>query len=297
MAAAKISTVQQPDLFRPERAIHDATSFRDDIDIMSLPFFTPEKSSFTPIEYSRTIGDRTEYVRVSPGEFGLANQWDKDIIIYLRTQIISALNRNETVGRRIEFHVYDFLRAARRHTGSREYDLFRDSLHRLKTTSVFTNLTTSDEIEEQGFGFIESYKFKQRRKPDGKETMSAVEVVVSEWMYSLMIQSTRALAIDPEYFTLKGGLQRAIYGIVRRHLGQQSSWHVSLETLRDLCGSRRELRKFKADIVALCEKGLPGFDLSLTHDYRLPAIAAASPVPVRQTKMLYLVARKQRLVR
>ena len=57
----------------------EAPSLRDDIDIMSLPFFSIEKTPrHDPIEFERVVGDRRQYIRVSPGEFGLATIWDND---------------------------------------------------------------------------------------------------------------------------------------------------------------------------------------------------------------------------
>ena len=78
----------------------DVVSLRDDIDIMSLPFFSIEKTPrHDPIEFERTVGDRRQYIRVSPGEFGLATIWDNDIILYLRTQIIEALRLPQSLMR------------------------------------------------------------------------------------------------------------------------------------------------------------------------------------------------------
>lgn len=283
MSAAKL---KQIDLFIAPQL--DARSLRDDVDIMSLPFFSIEKTPrMEPIEFERIVSDRRQYIRVSPGEFGLATIWDNDIILYLRTQIIEALNKQQDVGRRVSFHIHDCLVATGRRTGGREYEAFKEALTRLKTTSVLTNISTSDEIADEGFGWLESFRIRKERMSSGVERMASCEVVVSEWLFGLFVNSRRALAIDSAYFELQGGLERKLYGILRKHLGQQSFWQIGTDTLKDLCGVKRDLRRFTYDLKKIVERGLPGFSLELTKEpqgIRLAGISAAS-------KRTYLVVR------
>jgi len=268
----------------------EAPSLRDDIDIMSLPFFSIEKTPRRePIEFERVVGDRRQYIRVSPGEFGLATIWDNDIILYLRTQIIEALNRDREVSKRISFHVHDCLVATGRGTGGREYDLFKEALIRLKTTTVLTNISTTDELSDEGFGWLETFKIKRRRTSSGVDVMASCEVVISDWLFGLFVNSRRALSIDRAYFRLQGGLERKLYGIVRRHLGQQSMWQIGTDTLKDLCGVKRDVRRFTYDLKKIVGRGLPGFELELTKDPRgLKLVAGAG---ARVSKRTYLVVR------
>jgi plasmid replication initiation protein len=269
----------------------DVVSLRDDIDIMSLPFFSIEKTPrHDPIEFERTVGDRRQYIRVSPGEFGLATIWDNDIILYLRTQIIEGLNRDKEVSKKISFHVHDCLVATGRRTGGREYELFKEALTRLKTTTVLTNISTSEEIADEGFGWLESFKIKRRRTAGGAEVMASCEVVVSDWLFGLFINSRRALAIDSAYFDLQGGLERKLYGILRKHLGQQQMWQIGLDTLKDLCGVRRDVRRFTYDLKKIVERGLPGFELEITKAPQGLRVISQD----RLSKRAYLVVRPAR---
>ena len=269
----------------------DVVSLRDDIDIMSLPFFSIEKTPrHEPIEFERTVGDRRQYIRVSPGEYGLATIWDNDIILYLRTQIIEALNRHREVSKKISFHIHDCLVATARRTGGREYELFKEALTRLKTTTVLTNISTSEEIADEGFGWLESFKIKRRRTSGGAEVMASCEVVVSEWLFGLFVSSRRALAIDSAYFDLQGGLERKLYGILRKHLGQQPMWQIGVDTLKDLCGVRRDLRRFTYDLKKIVERGLPGFELEITKTPRGLRLVSHE----RISKRAYLVVRPAR---
>lgn len=273
---ARALATAQDDLF-VGRTIHEQLpSFRDDLDIMSLPFFSIEKKRSQPLEYERQTAGKRTYIRVSPGEFGLATIWDNDLLIYIRTLIIDALNREQPVGKRVRFHVHDYLRSTGRTTSGREYEAFKASLMRLKTTTVMTNITTTDRSEDQAFGWIESYKFTKQTRKTGDEIMASCEVVVSDWLFTLMTSHRRALALDPVYFGLTGGLARKLYTIVRKHLGEQANWAISVENLRDLCGVRRAVSQFRYDLAKIVAEGLPGFHLELTTDYaRIPLLATA----------------------
>ncbi len=272
MSAAKL---KQIDLFVAPQL--DARALRDDVDIMSLPFFSIEKTPRKePIEFERIVGDRRQYIRVSPGEFGLATIWDNDIILYLRTQIIEALNRDREVGRRMSFHIHDCLVATGRGTGGKDYEAFKAAMTRLKTTTVLTNISTSDEIADEGFGWLESFKITKRRTAGGVDVMASCHVVVSEWLFGLFVNSRRALTVDSAYFDLQGGLERKLYGIVRKHLGQQSRWQIGLDNLKDLCGVKRDLRRFTYDLKKIVEKGLPGFELEITKEPQGIRLAGAS---------------------
>jgi plasmid replication initiation protein len=117
--------------------------------------------------------------------------------------------------------------------------------------------------------------------------MASCEVVVSEWLFGLFVNSRRALAIDSAYFDLQGGLERKLYGILRKHLGNQSIWQIGLDTLKDLCGVRRDLRRFTYDLKKIVERGLPGFDLEITKSPRGLRMVSQD----RISKRAYLVVR------
>lgn len=279
------------------RPIHDMPSLRDDLDLMSMPFFSPmHRPDHEPHEFERVVKGVRTYLRISPGEFGRAKVWDRDILIYIRSLIVDALNRGQPISKRVVFHVHDFLRATERNVSGRDYDGFKEALQRLKTTTVITNVTASEDIEDAADGFINNYKIKRRMTSKGDEIMASCEITLSDWMYGLMEKQGRSLTLDRAYFQLQGGIERQLYGIIRKHLGEQAVWHVSVENARLLCGSRRDLRKFRHDLMKLVEQGLPGFELELTKDHRPPGIAMTDP-SARKTGREYLVARRKRSVR
>lgn len=282
----------QPDLFHAQ-AIHGLTSFRDDVDLMSHPFSSIEKGrTEAMVLVDRTARAETR-IKVTGADYGIATVWDNDILIYLRTQVAIAMNRGEAPTRRMRFNVYDLLRATKRGTGKTGYEAFRSALQRLKATTIITNISADGLTLDQGVNWINDYTFVSRTTAGGRIVMSACEIEVSEWTWQMMQQARRMLAIDQAYFEITGGLERKLYGILRRHLGQQSIWHIGLERLQELTGSSAPAKKFRYNMRRIVsEQSIPGFVLELTNDHRPPDVAKASPVPVSsRSGKEYLIVR------
>lgn len=246
------SPVKQPDLFQP-RSVAELPNLRDDLDLMSHPFFALEKGRTEPMEFNGLIGAVKTHVKITGSDYGIANQWDNDILLFIRTGVVAAINRGEEVSPRIRFPVFDCLIATKRGTSGRAYEEFRNALHRLKATSIITNAGKDGWTADKGVSWIDSYEFIQRETARGS-VMAACEIVVSEWAFSMMTDVKRALTIDPAYFEMSGALERKLYGIVRKFCGNQSVWFIGLEKLRDLSGSTRDLRRFRYDVKKIIER-------------------------------------------
>lgn len=280
-----------PDLFQAP-TIHGISSFREDQDLMSHPFSSIEKGRTEPMVLRDSNGKTKTHIRVTGADYGIATVWDNDILIYLRTQVAIAMNRGETPSRRMRFNVYDLLRATKRGHGKASYDGFKAALARLKATTIITNITADGVSLDQGVNWINDYTFVAATRKNGDVVMGACEVEVSEWTWKMMSSARRMLAIDQAYFDITGGLERKLYGIIRKHLGQQSVWHVGLERLQELTGSSSTSRKFRFNIRKIVAKqSIPGVMLELTSDYRPPDVADASPVMAYKGKREYLIAR------
>jgi plasmid replication initiation protein len=120
------------------------------------------------------------------------------------------------------------------------------------------------EEENRGFGWIESWRVLRRQGKDGKKVMAALEVTLNDWMFRAIVQDRRVLTISPDYFKLTMGLEKRLYELARKHCGNQERWAISLPRLAEKCGSSRELRKFKAELVTIMERNaLPDYTLAL----------------------------------
>lgn len=254
----------QPDLFHP-RSLQDLPSLRDDLDLMSHPFFALEKGRTEPMEFNGMVGTTKTHVKITGSDYGIANQWDNDILIYLRAGVIDAINAGHTPSRRMRFAVYDCLRATKRGISGRSYERFGQALQRLKATSIITNVSQAGWTSDRGVSWIDSYEFVTRETARGN-MMAACEIEVSEWAFKMMTDVKRALTVDPAYFDITGALERKLYGIARKFCGNQRGWSVGLEKLRDICGSTRPVYRFRKEIHEISERQtIPGYSIELSE--------------------------------
>lgn len=238
---------------------------KDDRALMEFPFFSLQKQPrMEPIIYEGTNGIRIE---VSPGQRGIATIWDKDVLIYIASLINDRIERDLPVDRTVRFNAYDLLRVTERGTGKDSYELLKDALFRLRSTTILTSIETGGIKEERGFGWIESWRIVTRTTRAGVRVMAAIEVTLNDWMFRAIVQDRRILSINREYFQLTQGLKRRLYELARKHCGRQNRWDILLPNLAEKCGSLRDLRFFKRDLKKIVgENDLPDYAISMSFD-------------------------------
>lgn len=256
------AAIVQPDFFIGNVA--DLPSLRDDLDIMSSPFFSLEKGRKTPLEWHGELNGAKTKVVVTGADYGIANQYDNDPLLYIRSGIIDARNRGKTPGRVVRFPVYDLLKATKRGTSGRSYQAFGETLQRLKATSIITNVSKDGWTKDRGVSWIDSYEFVTKETKNGP-MMAGCEIELSEWTFAMMVDTKRAISIDPAYFDLTSALERKLYGIVRRQCGNQPMWCIGMAKLKEWCGSSSEDRMFRFAInKIIARQPIPGYHLELT---------------------------------
>ena len=253
----------QVDLFLS--SIIDAP-IKDQRDIMEFPHFAlAKRARMDPMIYDDR--KRGIHVEVRPGHKGIATIWDKDVMIYCSSLINEQIERGLTPARTIQFHAYDFLRLARRGEGKRSYQLLQDALDRLQSTAIRTTIKTGEKEEKRFFSWIESARIVERKTPSGKDRMAAIEVTLNEWNFRALTKDRTVLTIDSRYFSLKGGVERRLYELARKHCGHQPRWDISLINLWKKCGSQTELRFFKVNLLKIIEADpLPSYSISASFD-------------------------------
>lgn len=217
-------------------------SIKDDQASMEAPFF----SLSTKPDVSQWVWKSKDGMRrlmVTPSVLGRATIMDKDVLIYIISQVVTGLNegRADATNRRVRFVVYDYLVATNRQTGGSQYEQLAEALRRLKGTSIETNIETGGERVRRGFGLIDEWEIVEKSPTD--ERMIAVEVTLSEWLYNA-VQAREVLTLSPDYFRLRRPLERRLYELARKHCGQQPTWLISFELLYQKSGSRAELKEF-----------------------------------------------------
>jgi plasmid replication initiation protein len=221
-------------------------AMKDDGASMEAPIFSlSTRPDLTVWHWESKDGNRA--LTVTPSVLGRANMFDKDVLIYVISQMTEALNceRPDAKNRTVRFVVYDYLLATNKPTGGKEYQRLQTTLEKLRGTSIKTDIKTGGTRVKEGFGLIDSWSIVEKSPED--ERMIAVEITLSKWLFNA-VQAHEVLTIHRNYFRLRSPLAKRLYEIARKHCGNQTSWTVGLELLREKCNAYSHLRAFRRQI-------------------------------------------------
>lgn len=252
----------QDDLFMVMNVTHD-WPVKDDISSMEHPIFSLSKNATKNIR-SYTRGANA--LRIIPSGIGAPTIFDKDLLIYLISQITDATNKQLKVSRRIHINVTHFLKGTRRSTGGASYARVIDMCRRLRGTTIETNIRTTEEERTKGFGLIEDYEVKSATK-NGNGALE-LEVTLSEWLFRAALEY-KVLTLNPNYFSLSQALERRLYELARKHCGDQPWWEVGVDILQAKMGSEQDPRRFRQELKAIVTaNNLPDYRLGLDESVK-----------------------------
>lgn len=240
-------------------------AMKDDGASMEAPIFTlSTKPDLSTWNWQSKDGSRK--IEVYPSVKGRATQFDKDVLIYVVSQMTEGLNKGriDAKNRVVRFVVYDYLVSTNKATDGREYKRLRPALERLRGTSITTDIRTGGKRVQEGFGIIDNWTIVEKSPDD--ERMIAVEVTLSKWLFNA-VQAHEVLTIHRDYFRLRKPLERRLYELARKHCGYQPMWKIDLDLLREKCGSHGTLREFRRQIIAIVSaKTLPEYLMAFDHN-------------------------------
>jgi plasmid replication initiation protein len=205
---------EQLDLFR---ALPGDMAPRDSQDLMAFPFFSLAKSRRTaPIDFrAGGITIRVEGTQ----EHGIATIWDADLLIWAASQIVEARDAGLRPSRWIRATPYEILRFIGRGTSLNDYQRLKAALDRLQSTTVATSIRETTGRRLHRFSWINEWK----ELADASGVPLGIELILPDWFYAGVLDAALVLTIDPAYFRLKGGIERWLYRLVRKHGGGRST--------------------------------------------------------------------------
>jgi plasmid replication initiation protein len=238
----------------------------DQQDMMERPFFSLSKQRRTePIDYKVQNGSMTITVNVTaPAEIGIATIWDADILIWAASQLREAKARGVATSPTFHVSIYELLRGIERRTSGDEYQRIVEAFERLSGTLIRTNIRQGRRKKPEGFHWIERYA----APTDEEGRPAGIEFTISDWLYEGVLTDSLTLAIDREYFSLTGGIERWLYRVVRKHGGHQSGgWAFTMAQLHLKSGSTQRLADFAKELRRTVERQrLPGYWLQLLRN-------------------------------
>ncbi len=132
---------------------------------------------------------------------GLATVFDKDILIYCISKLVSMRDGGKEIGPCVRLTTHDMLVATNRPTNSVGYERLEPALDRLMGTFIKTSIVTGNKAETKAFGLIQSYDYS-RKKHGIFERLQYLEVELSNWLFR-GIQANEVLGISRDYFRLR----------------------------------------------------------------------------------------------
>jgi plasmid replication initiation protein len=211
------------------------------------------------------------------------------MLIYLISLMQERMNRSEKMNRVFRFTGHDFFRINGTKPNGNAYIRIEQSLDRLKSTTIKTNLLDDDgkSGHTAAFSWIDDYDILWRENKNGDRSMKSVTVALSSRLYNAILNNKRILTYDAAYFQLKP-LEKRLYEIARAHVGQQKAFRMNLEKLRLRVGIQNDLRRFKASLQAIASQRkspLPGYALTLLDPRIKRSLDRKAPAPTGRTPL------------
>ena len=258
--AARTEITDQFELFLPYLA---DMPLRDQREMMERPFFSLAKTKrVKPIDYTSPDGKAWVHVSANP-DYGMATIWDADILIYCASVLADMARRGlNDIPRKLHLMPYDLLRAIHRPTTGRAYELLGQSLDRLVSTTIKTNIRAENR-REATFSWLDGWT---QLVDERTERSRGMTIELSNWFYEGVLMQGGVLSIDRAYFDLTGGRERWLYKVARKHAGGagEGGFAISLPTLFEKSGAEGPYRRFKFEIAKIAERDpLPGYAVEL----------------------------------
>ncbi|MBA83296.1 MAG: RepA [Thalassobius sp.] len=252
----------EPDLFVCD--ILDATPKSDRASMEHPLFSLSVKKDMAAFEYQQG----NVKVKITPAaEEGRANVFDRDILIYVLSQLMAAKNEGHEIGRRVQISAHDLLKATNRHTTGQAYATLRRALTRLQFTQIETNIHDHGIGEWRSISFITDARIV---KEDSTGRLLSVELEMGDWLVKA-IENENVLTLHKAYFQLRKPLERRLYELARKHCGKQDVWRIGLDKLQHKTGSTSTTKEFKRLVKAICKADeeqahMPDYRFRLLHD-------------------------------
>jgi len=246
---------------------------KDDMASMEHPVFS---LSVKPDKRELTYENASQRLRVVPSGLGLATIMDKDLLLYCISKLVHAMNEEEEISPWVEMTAHEVMVATNWNTGKRDYKRFEEALTRLRGTTLVTDIRTGEHMQTRGFGLIDEFEIDRKDErgelsPFGR--MTRVRVKVSDWTFRA-VQAREVLTINPRYFRLRRPLERRIYELARKHVGEQRRgaaprppFRIGLGKLQQKVGSNAPAKKFRFFLKEIIRDGhIPDYAIRLDGD-------------------------------
>ena len=233
---------------------------KDDVASMEHPLFSlATKPDMRHLHYQS--GENTLQIR--PSRIGLPTIMDKDVLIFVISQLMARKNRGEKIGDTVRFSMRELCIAINRPIGGDHYKRLENAIDRLQGTQFVSNIKTGGRSERRTFSMVDEGGMV---KNEAFTRNDFCEIRLSKWLMRA-IESNEIVSISRDYFRLRRPLERRLYEIARKHCGNQQKWQIGLSNLQNKTGSNAPLKKFRLNMRQIMEADhLPFYKLEITKE-------------------------------
>ncbi|APX67890.1 replication initiator protein A [Sphingomonas parapaucimobilis] len=227
--------------------------------LMAFPFFSLAKTAWTkPLIYKTD----SVSIEIGPGPKGIATIYDKEILLYIASLMVSKLDAGQPVTQDFYFTANDLFRVTGVNSSKRSYDRLFEALERLQGTQIKTDIESGGEGKAGFFSWLEAAQLHYSKSPTGEKRLKAVQVRLCDWLFRAILKDRHVLEYVPSYFQL-GPVERRLYEVARSSC-IDGPISTTLEQLRLQLGYQSSARQFKGVLKNIIESdSIPGFTLSL----------------------------------
>lgn len=249
----------QGDLFTFDSPL--LTGLQGERSLMAYPFFALAKTAWTkPLVYKTD----SVSIEVGPGPKGIATIYDKEILLYIASLMVSKLEAGLPVSQEFYFTANDLFRVTGVNASSRSYTRLSDALERLQGTQIKTDIQAGGEGEAGFFSWLESARLQYTTNNSNERRLKAVRVRLCDWLFRAILRDRHVLEYTSTYFQL-GPVERRLYEVARSSC-TDGPVSMTLEDLRLQLGyqsSPRHLKSILKDVIDA--NSIPGFVFSIAE--------------------------------
>lgn len=246
------------------------TEIRGEHSLMAYPFFALSKTA-----WKRSLIYKTESVsiEIGPGPRGVATIYDKEVLLYIASLLVSKLDAGEAVAQDFYFTAHDLFRVTGVNGSARSYSRLSDALERLQGTQIKTNIEAGGEGQSGFFSWLSEAQLHYTKNKGGDKRLKGVKVRLCDWLYRAILRDRRVLEYSPTYFQL-GPVERRLYEVARSTC-QGGAVQVELDDLRLQLGYQNSLKHFRHVMKGIVEENcIPDHHITLGDSSSADAPAA-----------------------
>lgn len=282
-----MAEVEQGELFLLDSPLHGAV--RGERSLMAWPFFALAKKAWMqPLAYKKDDIS----IEIGPGPKGVATIYDKEILLYIASLMVSKVEAGKHVGQEFSFTANDLFSVTGVNKSARSYQRLSEALERLQGTQIKTNIEAGGEGEDGFFSWLQEAKLQYTKNENGERRLKAIKVRLCDWLYRAIMVDRQVLEYASTYFQL-GPLERRLYEVARA-LTVDSRTTISLDDLRLQMGYQGPSRHFKFVLTKIIEEDtIPGFRFELDESGVSTVTAAGRTVREYIVKIIPETANKR----